>query len=275
MAQLLLRGTALAEVDAVLFDKDGTLCHSEPMLLALAQARISAILALHDPEGTDPDGCAQLELLLRRAYGLGEAGLHPAGTIAVAARDHNLISSATALAQVGHGWPEAVSLSEEAFRRTDGLHGRGARRAPWPTDGLNALLSTLSAAGVRCAVISNDHVAGIEAFLRDHGLRELFQALWSAEHIPRKPDPGAVVHLCADLGIPPRRCALIGDANSDLRMAEAAGVAAALGYRGGWSRGVSLDPRFPQLQHWRELALAPGGPVQDVPLTTSSGPGGR
>ena len=40
MVRLQLRGTALGDVDAVLFDKDGTLSVSEPQLLTLAKARV-------------------------------------------------------------------------------------------------------------------------------------------------------------------------------------------------------------------------------------------
>ena len=82
-----------------------------------------------------------------------------------------------------------------------------------------------------------------------------FAALWSAEHRPRKPDPGAVHGLCRDLGITPDRCALIGDANSDLRMARSAGVPVVLGYQAGWKKAPLLDPEFPHLQHWDELQV--------------------
>ncbi|MFM8673916.1 MAG: HAD family hydrolase, partial [Vulcanococcus sp.] len=40
MPLLQLRGTGLGAVEAVLFDKDGTLSISEPQLLTLAQARV-------------------------------------------------------------------------------------------------------------------------------------------------------------------------------------------------------------------------------------------
>mgnify|MGYP003887062017 FL=1 len=40
MVCLQLRGTVLGDVDAVLFDKDGTLSISEPQLLTLAKARV-------------------------------------------------------------------------------------------------------------------------------------------------------------------------------------------------------------------------------------------
>ena len=77
-----------------------------------------------------------------------------------------------------------------------------------------------------------------------------------AEHTPRKPDPAAVHALCAELGIPPQACALIGDANSDLQMARAAGVPVVLGYTAAWRRRPQLDSSFPHLHHWSELSLA-------------------
>jgi phosphoglycolate phosphatase len=114
----------------------------------------------------------------------------------------------------------------------------------------------LAAAGLRCAVISNDEMAGIQAFLAAEQLSGFFQACWSAEHTPRKPDPAAVHALCAELGVPAEACALIGDANSDLRMAQAAGVPVVLGYTAAWRRKPPLDPRFPQVRQWSELTVS-------------------
>ncbi|MFN5119720.1 MAG: HAD family hydrolase [Cyanobacteriota bacterium] len=267
MAHLLLRGEALVsfggpshkgqpcDLDVVLFDKDGTMSHSEPMLLALAQARVFHCLELAAGRGVPQ--AESLRDLLERAYGLGTNGLHPAGTIAVAAREHNLISTATALAQVGMGWPEALALAEEVFDHTDRLHGEGSEHRPQPTEGLLPMLERLRASGLRCAVISNDHEEGIRMFLASHGLEAQFDGLWSAEHRPRKPDPAAVHGLCAELGVDPQRCALIGDANSDLRMARAAGVGVVLGYPSGWQHPAPLDPAFPQVLHWSELEARP------------------
>jgi phosphoglycolate phosphatase len=282
MVLLSLRGAPLpcseGGLEAVLFDKDGTMSHSEPMLVALAQARVSHCLELADLAHHSPERHRDLGDLLHRAYGLSTRGVHPAGTMAVASRDHNLVATATALAQVGVGWPEALAMAEAVFTRTDGLHGQGSPRRPAPTPGLLPLLEALRQAGVRCAVISNDHVEGIEAFLAAHGLASFVQAIWSAEHRPRKPDPAAVLGLCRELGVTVERCALIGDANSDLRMARAAGVPVVLGYRAGWRQPAELDPSFPQLDHWQELGVirtAPPGPPSisegsDEPVGISS-----
>jgi phosphoglycolate phosphatase len=261
MAHLLLRGIPLgtptggiSRIDAVLFDKDGTLSHSEAMLQALAVARVDCAQNLANLASRAPEGHRELRDLLERAYGLRGNGIHPGGITAVAARDHNLIATATALAQVGLSWPDSLSIAEETFRQTDRLHGAGGASPPQPTAGLPALLDRLHRAGLRCAVISNDHEEGIRVFLERHGLEHRFdRALWSAEHQPRKPAPEAVHGLCADLGVPPERCALIGDADSDLRMARDAGVPVVIGYRAGWEQPPELEPGWPELHHWDEL----------------------
>ena len=263
MIYLNLRGQGLPSpgqetpIRAVLFDKDGTMSHSEPALTALAESRI--FHCLEQTVGTAVLGRSEeLKDLLHRAYGLiPNHGLHPAGLTAVAAKDHNLISTATALTQIGLGWPEAFSIAEKVFDITDRLHEAESMPKPEPTQGLIKLLQELRSHHVICAVISNDHLQGIQAFLDHHQLGFLIQGIWSADHRPRKPDPGAVQGLCQSLGVSPSECALIGDANSDLYMARAAGVSIILGYCSGWRRPLDLDPSFPQLQHWDQLSLVP------------------
>ena len=266
MARLQLRGMALGEVQAVLFDKDGTLSISEPQLLTLAKARVFLCL-----EQVEPALRAPLQDLLERAYGLTNngQGLCPAGTTAVATRDHNLISTATALAQVGLGWPDALAISESVFAEADQLDARraqhqGSQSTPGapsstsaPTPGLVPFLEQLQAQNVRCAVISNDDIAGIEHFLAHHQLASYFSGFWSAEHRPRKPDPAAVHGLCAELKVAVEHCALIGDANSDLRMAVAAGIPhqRALGYTAAWSSPPPLAEPPPLIHHWDELTV--------------------
>ncbi len=278
MAHLYLRrslvGTADQDIRAVLFDKDGTLAVSEPILQTLAEARVfhcQQLLSHHHPELPET-AKADLHQLLQRAYGIDAEGVHPAGTTAVASRQHNLISTATALAQIGLGWPEALDLSERVFSHTDHLHHGPNTPVAQATAGLHKLVGRLTSLGILCAVISNDELAGIEAFLTKQRLDRHFQACWSAEHTPCKPDPRAVHALCEHLGIEPSQCALIGDANSDLRMARAAGISVVLGYTAAWSRCPSLDPSFPHVHHWDELDAQPAAlPAAPKKPTTDLG----
>lgn len=260
MAVLSLRGELLmsagrpADIRAILFDKDGTMSRSEPQLLVLAKKRIRHCLSLAGDAVSE-----QLEILLEKAYGLHPSGLSldPAGITAVAARDHNLLSTAAALTMVGHGWPESLMLAHETFRLAD-LDIPPGNQEPDTTDGLLDLLDVLHSNAVHCAVISNDEPLGIQKFLARHSLSHQIGVIWSAQHEPRKPDPQAIHQLCKLLGVPPFKCALIGDANTDLRMARDAGVGVVLGYRGGWSQRVQLEEGYPLLDHWGELTVGAG-----------------
>ena len=98
-------------------------------------------------------------------------------------------------------------------------------------NGAGPLLKTLNSNGVRCAVISNDTRRGIDSFLSQQHLSALITERWSADDEPRKPDPKAGTAL-RKAGHPPQRCALIGDAETDLQMAAAAGVPLLIGFTG-------------------------------------------
>ena len=82
MAQLLLKGRPIGNVQGVLFDKDGTLSHSEPHLLALADARIRTAIKIAQKQAPALQANALSETL-RRAFGVhnGLAGHTAAGIL--------------------------------------------------------------------------------------------------------------------------------------------------------------------------------------------------
>jgi phosphoglycolate phosphatase len=259
MAHLSLRGHSLGLIHGVLFDKDGTLSHSEPHLIELADARIDEILRVFASRGASSDTQVQLQGLLKRAMGRCDSGLIPDGTLAVASRQHNLLSTATIFCLFDLSWPQALVLAEEIFDSVDHLHKQNATEAPLsartPLPHSKELLNELHNAGVICAVISNDTRHGIKQFLQDHGLSDFITGIWSADDTPCKPDPGAVHGLCKKLHLDPSQCALIGDADSDLLMARRAGIAYALGYVAGWNRTPDLTSHQHLIHHWQELKV--------------------
>ena len=149
--------------------------------------------------------------------------LDPGGTLAVASRQDNIASTATVFCLLGCSWPQALSLAHTCFDAVDqdGL----IDTTPSPLiNGAGQLLQDLHQQGVTAAVISNDTHSGIKDFLAHHQLGAGVAGIWSADDHPRKPDPQAVLELCEGLGLPPQRCALVGDAETDLQMALEAGV---------------------------------------------------
>ena len=257
MPRLLLRDSCIGTIDAVLFDKDGTLSHSEPHLLSLAQRRIDTAASLWCEHCSEQSLEAQLREGLRHAFGIIPDGLRPDGTIAVAARQDNLVSAATVFCLLGSSWPDALTLAKASFDQVDiNDHAASTTQTPSPLlPGAKTFLHQLEHHAVPAAVISNDTRPGIEQFLAHHQLTTQFQQNWSADDAPRKPDPEAVAQLCARLSLEPANCALIGDAETDLQMAVAAGVGVVVGYRGGWSSHPRLPSAHHVMDHWRELVL--------------------
>lgn len=257
VAHLQLRGRSLGPVQGVLFDKDGTLSHSEPRLIALADARITEALERFQTMGASQSKLSELHDLLARTYGRCASGVTPDGTLAVASRQHNLLSTATVFCQMQLGWPRALVLADEIFAAVDQRHAAqssaGASTALLP--GAAEVLRELHAAGVVCALISNDTTAGLQGFIDAHQLGDCIAEIWSADNHPTKPDPDAVHGLCTKLKLQAEHCALIGDADTDLLMARQAGIGITLGYVAGWHQSPELTAHEHLIHRWSELTI--------------------
>lgn len=108
-----------------------------------------------------------------------------------------------------------------------------------PVDGAREALARLRAAGVPTAVVSNQ--SGVARGLLTRAQVDAVNARLDAlvgplgpvfvcEHGPadgctcRKPAPGLVLQAAAALGVPPERCAVVGDIGADVGAALAAGA---------------------------------------------------
>ncbi len=257
MAQLLLKGVPIGTIKGVLFDKDGTLSNSEDHLLAIANLRIEESKHIFRRNYAKHQKVKSIERLLTSAYGLTEHGIHPSGTLAVASRSQNLISTATIFCLLGAEWPKAFDMANEVFNRVDLLTTQRPDKNKKQTllPGVQRLLKDLQKANVFCALISNDTTCGIRNFLKTNNLEEAFLTFWSADNQPTKPSADAVKKLCNLLGVLPIDCALIGDADSDLQMARQAGVGITLGYVAGWTQSPQLSAHQHLIYHWDDLRV--------------------
>ena len=154
-------------------------------------------------------------------------------------RGHAPVPAETVRACVGHG---ARIMIEEALRRTgaqddvDGMLAAflihyeaniAADSRPFP--GAVAALETLAAQGATLAVCTNK---------REHLSRKLLEQLDLARYFASvaghdtfavsKPDPGHLTGVIALAGGDPSRAVMVGDSDTDLRTAHAAGVPAIL-----------------------------------------------
>ena len=104
----------------------------------------------------------------------------------------------------------------------DGVVGLVERAVPWQP-GAVELLAALSAAGVRCALVTMSYqrfVAPILAQLPP----ETFRVVVTGEQVARgKPHPEPYLTAAAALGVAPEECLAIEDSNTGAKSAEAAG----------------------------------------------------
>ena len=103
-----------------------------------------------------------------------------------------------------------------------------------PYDGIPELLARLKRDGAKLGVLSNKFDAAVRSVIGEHFPGTFDLARGECEGVPRKPDPTGLLNMLRDLGIAPADCAYIGDSQSDIETARAAGtfaIAVTWGYQ--------------------------------------------
>lgn len=212
------------DIQAIIFDKDGTLADVRQYLIHLGLERS------HRLDNQLPGAGDRLQ----KAFGMQGKALDPFGLLAVGTRQENAIAAATYLAETGYSWQQAMQIVQAVFQSADrALPPKAAQTPPFP--GIPPLLRHLSEAGLKLAVLSSDSLENITAFLEHHRLQSWFQGWMGAEPgKPTKPDPILVHYLCDQMGVTPATTLMVGDAPGDLQMAQASGMAGGIGVTWGW-----------------------------------------
>jgi phosphoglycolate phosphatase len=218
-------------IEAVIFDKDGTLAHSEPFLRHLAQRRARLVDAQ----------VPGVEAPLLLAFGVEDGWINPAGLIAVATRLEDEIAAAAYVAETGRGWIESRNLVRSAFMEADKPIARKADQTPLMSGSLE-LIQRLAAAQVRLAVLSSDSLLNVRDFLSCYALDPYFQVACGidADH-PTKTNANLLHRLFEQLGISPAQTLIIGDSGSDLEVKQQAKLAGWIGFTGGWTTAPNLS----------------------------------
>ena len=243
MAELLIKNSSLGNVKAIIFDKDGTLSNSEEYLFELAKTRVNFAVDKFRKLKINKFKIFLLKKLLNFVYGLKDQSLSANASLAIASKEHNIISTATILTLFGLDWFKSLSTSQKIFDEVDiFLANKQKNRQKHKTliSGAFDLLVSLKEQGVCIALMTNDTQAGIEDFIFRNKLEGIFDYLWSAENKPSKPNPEAVIELCKKMNLNRSECALISDADTDLRMAKQADIPIVVGFTGGWKNPPTL-----------------------------------
>ena len=258
MVKLLIRNIPVGIIKAIIFDKDGTLSNSENHLIELAKTRIIFSENKFKKLKLNRFKRLLLKKLLTYIYGLKKNFLSANDTLAIASREQNIISTATIFSLFGFDWFKSLSTAQEIFDEVDTfLANKKDNRHKKRTliSGALDILVSLKKEGVGIALMTNDTQDGVEEFIRQNKLNGIFDSLYSAEDKPSKPNPEAIIELCKKMNYDPKECALISDADTDLKMAKEADIKVVIGFTGGWREPPNLNEKKFIIQNYDELKV--------------------
>ncbi|MEA5533923.1 HAD family hydrolase [Crocosphaera sp. XPORK-15E] len=217
-------------IQAIIFDKDGTLEDSQNFLRELSIRRARLIDA-QIPGIGEP---------LLMAFGLQDNCLDPTGLMAVGSRQENLIAAAAYIAETGRSWFESLTIAENAFTETDKYLQKNRATSPLFAGSLD-VLKTLSEAGLKLAILSAAPTKDVENFVQEHQLSNYIQLMMGGDQGLTKPDPQLFIQACKNLKISPNVTLMVGDSQGDIIMAQQAGVAGTIGICWGNSQAPHLE----------------------------------
>lgn len=232
----------LRDVEAIFFDKDGTLSRSEDYLKCLGRERAEAI---------DRLAPGSQETILR-GFGFRGADLDPTGLLPVGSSEENRLGAAGQLAAMGYSWFDCLKITEMAFQEVDQNLPPFYTLAPM-IPGTAECFQQLATLPVKVAIVSGDTTSNIEKFLDYHNLTPWVEGIRGADTPPRKPDPHCFWQLCDVLQVNPSATVMVGDATGDMAMARSAGAAAGIGVLWGWSLSHPIDQADAIVNRWEQL----------------------
>lgn len=216
MGTIKCKDVTFTNIQAILFDKNGTLEDSEVYLRSLGQ-KAARIIDAQFPGTGEP---------LLMAYGINGDILNPAGIMAVASRRETEIATAAYIAETGKGWFDSLRTATQAL--DDAEKYIGLTPAPLFTGALE-VLQLLSTAGLKLGIVSAASTQEVKNFVTHHQLSNYIQAQIGVDDGPSKPDPILFLQACEILGVESSSTLMVGDAVGDVQLARNAKAAGCIG----------------------------------------------
>lgn len=217
-------------IELVVFDKDGTLIEFGAMWGGWAVTLATALRARTGRSVEDP-------LYAMLGYDPQTAIIRATGGLATLSMARLRERTRQVLTESGLSADEADRALEATWHAPDPV------ALARPLGDLHALFAWLRRSGRRIAVATSDDRDPTERTLAALGVADRIDAVICADDgLPVKPAGEMVLHLCAVIGIAPRRTAVVGDSPVDLLMARAAGAGQAVGVLTGVGTRADLEP---------------------------------
>ncbi|MEH1939970.1 MAG: HAD family hydrolase [Nostoc sp.] len=216
MATIKCRNITFDNIQAILFDKNGTLEDSETYLRAIAQ-KAARLIDAQFPGTGEP---------LLMAFGVNGNLLDPAGLISVASRRETEVAAAAYIAETGKGWFECLQIARQALNEAEKYIGQ----TPSPLFvGSLEILKSLQEGGLKLGILSAATTEEVSKFVANHQLSDYIHLEMGVDEGPSKPDPVLFLQACQALGVEPGATLMVGDSVGDMQMARDAKAAGCIG----------------------------------------------
>jgi phosphoglycolate phosphatase len=210
------RNITFSNIQAILFDKNGTLEDSAVYLRSLGQ-KGARLIDAQIPGIGEP---------LLMAFGINSDYLDPAGLMSVASRRETEVAAAAYIAETGRGWFESLKIARQALAEAD----QYVSQTPAPLfPGSLALLQSLSTTELKLGILSAATTQEVQEFVAFHQLSNYIQLQMGVDEGPSKPDPILFLQACQALGVAPGATLMVGDSVGDMQMAKNAQAAGCIG----------------------------------------------
>ncbi|PAX53355.1 HAD family hydrolase [Brunnivagina elsteri] len=203
-------------IQAILFDKNGTLEDSETFLRSHAQ-RSARIVDAQVP------GIGESLLM---SYGVNSEHLDPAGLMSVASRYDTEVATAAYIAETGKSWFESLQIARKALDEAENYLGETASpmfAGSWE------LLKSLSEIGLKLGILSAAPSDEVENFVKVHQLGSYLELEMGVDGQIGKPNPKFFLQACERLGVEASVTLMVGDSVGDMIMGKNAGAAGCIG----------------------------------------------
>lgn len=210
------RNITFPNIQAILFDKNGTLEDSQVYLRSLGQ-KAARLIDAQIPGIGEP---------LLMAFGINGDTLDPAGIVSVASRRETEIAAAAYIAETGRGWFECLKIARQALDEAE----KYVNQTPSPLFvGSLDVLKYLWEGGLKLGILSAATTQEVHDFVAHHQLSDYIQLQMGVDEGPSKPDPILFLQACRTLGVEPSATLMVGDSVGDMQMARDAKAAGGIG----------------------------------------------
>ena len=204
-------------VEAIIFDKDGTLMSFDAFWVSLSVKALEDVLG---ELGMEQD---LLEEILE-AFGVHDGVTDINGVLCKGTYAEMGEIVHTILAKEG-----CTESTERVVAAVESAYSRNAQAGdvkPTCPD-LAKALAELKATGLRLAVVTTDNEPITRHCLEGLGILQYFDAIFTDDgHTPTKPDPFCAEEFCRLYGLDKAHVMMVGDTMTDVRFAKNAGITA-------------------------------------------------